>query len=538
MPSASSIYTTAYTGGVPITGFENIGNIAVDVTGNGNTTLGNFVSGIPVQYDSSGYVIISDTTTAGLVARTTGNNTGTASANTPTFWVSNAKDDPSFLNLTNRLPQRYNLSPFIDTPSAKSWLNDNGYWTSYINSIITSTSSIFIVGNFETYGESYTQDRSIVRISSDGTKDVTFDNQNKFNRGSNVSRVFLTSDQNLIAISTAAMTNYSATSSYVHLIDSSGNRINSNNIYDKYQVPNLIWQTIKDIKYDLSVGSTHSGKIYVAFDVAGLTAGGHTVSYFARYNSNWTIDTSFNTYLTSTQSGFNSTVNTIKLLSDGNILVGGNFTTYKGSTVSSARICKLDTGGNTMSFSTGASSGFNLSVLSIDEDASGNIYVGGSWTFLNGTTPARMAKLSSSGARNGSFLPSFTSGQINQVLVDTNDNNIFVISTQAAGTDYGKKLIKLSSTNGSTASGYSSGYSISIAPSRMSIHTASNSLYFVGQQRYYNTTVNMGLTKVNTTTGLIDSQFGLDSRLLDGTVRPNDCILDNNGKLIVVGNFR
>jgi alpha-tubulin suppressor-like RCC1 family protein len=135
MPSASSIYTTAYTGGVPITGFENIGNIAVDVTGNGNTTLGNFVSGIPVQYDSSGYVIISDTTTAGLVDRTTGNNTGTASANTPTFWVSNAKDDPSFLNLTNRLPQRYNLSPFIDTPSAKSWLNDNGYWTSYIAAI-------------------------------------------------------------------------------------------------------------------------------------------------------------------------------------------------------------------------------------------------------------------------------------------------------------------------------------------------------------------------------------------------------------------
>jgi hypothetical protein len=132
-------YATAFTGGTPISGFENIGNIAVDTEpGSGDYSLGNFVGGVSGSYDNNGYIIISDTTTAGLVGKTTGGNTtGTASANQPTFWTSTSKTDNSFLDLVNNLPARSGQSAFDNTTQASTWLSSNGYWTSYIAPVLS-----------------------------------------------------------------------------------------------------------------------------------------------------------------------------------------------------------------------------------------------------------------------------------------------------------------------------------------------------------------------------------------------------------------
>ena len=136
-------YATAFTGGTPISGFENIGNIAVDTEpGSGDYSLGNFVGGVSGSYDNNGYIIISDTTTAGLVGKTTGGNTtGTASANQPTFWASTSKTDNSFLDLVNNLPARSGQSAFDNTThglvSACNWLSTNGYWTSYVAPVLS-----------------------------------------------------------------------------------------------------------------------------------------------------------------------------------------------------------------------------------------------------------------------------------------------------------------------------------------------------------------------------------------------------------------
>ncbi len=80
-------YATKYVGsGAAPEGWTKVGNIAVNVGGTGSST-DSFVNGISDSYDTNGYVIVTDTTTAGLVGRPTGNGTGTASANTPTFWA-------------------------------------------------------------------------------------------------------------------------------------------------------------------------------------------------------------------------------------------------------------------------------------------------------------------------------------------------------------------------------------------------------------------------------------------------------------------
>lgn len=111
-------------------GWVKVGNIAVDVDGVGDTEPGT-VAGINPDYDTSGYIITTDTTTAGLVGRSTGAGSGTASPDTPTYWVSLTKDSGGFLDLVNNLPARIGQTPFNIVTDALDWLNANGYWTSY-----------------------------------------------------------------------------------------------------------------------------------------------------------------------------------------------------------------------------------------------------------------------------------------------------------------------------------------------------------------------------------------------------------------------
>ena len=174
--AGSQVYSSAYVTGSPTapTGTDVVGNIMVVVLPNSFTSWSSysFVGGLSASYDSSGYVIISDSTTAGVIGRTTGNNTtnpinapaGTEIPDKPTFWVSNGKNDAAFLILFNSLPptldnvgyntptttpaggrpyfdngdpSTYNLAalpnfPYTDAyTAARDWLKTNGYWTSY-----------------------------------------------------------------------------------------------------------------------------------------------------------------------------------------------------------------------------------------------------------------------------------------------------------------------------------------------------------------------------------------------------------------------
>lgn len=146
------IYAAKYVGVNPEpSGWIKVGDIAVDISGLANPSDYPFLPGIDENYDTSGYIIISDTTTAGLVGRTTGNNTGVSISETPTYWVSPNKTEDSFLFLVNRLPARSGQSPFVDTSSAQSWLNSNGYWTSFTTPgnlimFLSSTSSVTEIG--------------------------------------------------------------------------------------------------------------------------------------------------------------------------------------------------------------------------------------------------------------------------------------------------------------------------------------------------------------------------------------------------------
>ena len=154
-------YSTAFVGpgASPIGGCDMIGHIAVVTDPSFSSwSSASFVGGLSFFYSTGFWVIICDSTTAGVVGRTTGNNTtnpinapsGFELDYKPTFWIGK-KTDADFCILVNKLPPTldgngYNTPtttpaggrPYFDGVSAgftasgaKTWLNQNGYWTSY-----------------------------------------------------------------------------------------------------------------------------------------------------------------------------------------------------------------------------------------------------------------------------------------------------------------------------------------------------------------------------------------------------------------------
>jgi hypothetical protein len=55
------------------------------------------------------------------------------------FWRSDGLSDSDFLNLCNSIPPRIGFPPFTNTNDAYTWLNSNGYWTSFIPVTLTPT---------------------------------------------------------------------------------------------------------------------------------------------------------------------------------------------------------------------------------------------------------------------------------------------------------------------------------------------------------------------------------------------------------------
>jgi len=149
------------------------------------------------------------------------------------------------------------------------------------------------------------------------------------------------------------------------------------------------------------------------------TYNGVTANRIIRLNSDGTIDASFNA-----GASFNSGVTTIKVLSDGKILVGGYFTTYNG--VSTNRIAKLNSDGsldNTFNIGNGA----NDIIWSIDTFSNGKILVGGRFTSFNSVTANRLTILNADGSLDNSFVSgSGLNGEVYNCIATSQDKIVLV----------------------------------------------------------------------------------------------------------------
>lgn len=135
-----------------------------------------------------------------------------------------------------------------------------------------------------------------------------------------------------------------------------------------------------------------SGKYVIGAENIGAAYSGVTVGILFGLNSDGSFDTAFP--YNQLGSGGNSVQDIIEL-SNGKILVGGEFTTYSGQSVSNVILLNTD-GTLDTSFNTGT--GFNGLVRTLYQIAAGTILVGGSFTTYNGSTVNSIVNLNLNGS--------------------------------------------------------------------------------------------------------------------------------------------
>jgi len=250
-----------------------------------------------------------------------------------------------------------------------------------VNSIeIDSNGKILVGGSFTTFTGS-TQNR-LIRLNSDGSKDTTFDIGVGFTSvNSNIRSIVVDSDGKILV--GGVFTLYSGSSqNYLIRLNSDGS---------------------KDTTFDIGTG--FNGLIYsIAIQSDGkILAGGNFIQFtgattgFAliRLNSNGSKDTTLDI-----GTGFGSAVRSVVIQSDGKILVGGQFTTFTGSTQN--RLIRLNSNGSkdtTLNIGTG----FNGDVYSIEVQSDGKILIGGAFTTFTGSTQNRLIRLNSDGSKDTTF---------------------------------------------------------------------------------------------------------------------------------------
>jgi uncharacterized delta-60 repeat protein len=254
--------------------------------------------------------------------------------------------------------------------------NSIGFGASVFAIAIQSDGKILIGGLFTTYKG--VTNNYIIRLNSDGSKDLTFDNSIGFNN--QVTEISIQSDGKILV--GGDFTTYKGVSANQII------RLNSDGT--------------KDLTFDNSIGFNGSvNTIVIQSDGKILVGGGFTTykgvtnNFIIRLNSDGTKDLTFDNSI-----GFNSTLNQISIQSDGKILVVGFFTTYKG--VTENRIIRLNSDG-TKDLTFDNSIGFNGTTTAISIQSNGKILVGGSFTTYKGVSANRIIRLNSDGTKDLTF---------------------------------------------------------------------------------------------------------------------------------------
>jgi len=115
--------------------------------------------------------------------------------------------------------------------------------------------------------------------------------------------------------------------------------------------------------------------------------------------------------------GFNGLTYVVKLDSSNNVFVGGNYTTYQGTTRN--RMVKIDEfGGIDTTFHTGFGTGFNSTVNDLVIDGN-DLYVVGNFTTVNGVNSVRVAKLNATtGVPDGTFGTNVGTGIVSTATIN------------------------------------------------------------------------------------------------------------------------
>jgi len=274
----------------------------------------------------------------------------------------------------------------------------------------------------------------------------------------------------------------------------------------------------------IAVTLDSNGKIYVGGIFGGYN--GIPQNCVVRLNSDGSLDTTF-AVGTRINSG---AVYSLALQSDGKILIGGTFVEFAGSP--QLRLARLtSTGELDTTFNLGTS--FNGMIKSIVIQPDNKILVGGEFSSFNGTSAGRIARLNGDGSKDASFL----SGTGFNVTVDsilvTQDSKILVTGTfttyQMETSRH--RLIRLDSNSQLDAT-FNNDLNFNGIVWRI-VPLADGKVLVAGDFTQVNSTTVGRIVRLNID-GTIDSSFSIGQGF-DGWV--NSVVAQSDGKILCGGDF-
>ena len=171
----------------------------------------------------------------------------------------------------------------------------------------------------------------------------------------------------------------------------------------------------------LDIAVEADGKILIVGEFT--TVNGTPAPRAARLNSDGSLDTAtFGGF----GSGADNTINQVELLSDGSIVVGGQFTSVAG--VANARIARLNVDGSvdTATF-TGLGSGPDNDVRAFAiQPGDGKIVIAGSFQNVNGTARNRIARLNTDGSLDLTFNPGIGPDAVVESLAVSSGGSVYI----------------------------------------------------------------------------------------------------------------
>jgi uncharacterized delta-60 repeat protein/uncharacterized repeat protein (TIGR01451 family) len=253
--------------------------------------------------------------------------------------------------------------------------------------------------------------------------------------------------------------------------------------------------------------------------------------YVARVTSSGYLDTSF-----FTGSGPNGSVDAIAIDGSGNIYIGGQFTSVNGE--AAFHIARLKpTGALDTTFANGAGFNANSTIWAMSIDNNGNILVGGSFTNYNQTNCNHIARLLPSGGLDPTFLPSSgtpnegADSDVHALAIDSSGHIVLGGSfTHVNGTNWSHIARLL--TNGTLDVSFNPGFGPDNTVYALAVEP-NNSIILGGAFANYNLLTAGSIARLNQN-GSLDTTFATGSGA-NGAIY--SLLFEPNGTILIGGQF-
>jgi uncharacterized delta-60 repeat protein len=303
--------------------------------------------------------------------------------------------------------------------------------------------------------------------------------------------------------------------------------------------PLNLHQAIRDVYFESgdynSVTTQKDGEIIVGGNFT--TYLGQEANRIIRLNTDGSVDTSFDIGI-----GFDNAVQTVVIQEDGKILVGGTFSTYKGSVAN--RIIRLNTDGSIdTSFNVG--NGFNNKYAYINTIATqkdGKIIVGGNFGEYKGSVANRIIRLNTDGSRDKTFISKANFNSPIYHIKIQNDGKILVAGgfedKDYAQYSVGQRVVRLNSDGGldnsfTSQDGFQDDASSDTVNVKFITEQSDGKIILVGDFDSYKGVSANGIIRINPD-GSIDKSFNTQNQF---NYNIETAVIQSDGKILVGGGF-